>query len=106
VLIGNGGAEMGMRGYVTAYDADSGRQIWRFYTVPGDPSKPYESAALRKAVRTWSGEWWQLGAGGPVWDSMAYDPDLNLIYIVWATVRRGTVPGCAATRCTCRRSWH
>jgi PQQ-dependent dehydrogenase (methanol/ethanol family) len=81
VLIGNGGAEMGMRGYVTAYDADSGRQIWRFYTVPGDPSKPYESAALRKAVRTWSGEWWQLGAGGPVWDSMAYDPDLNLIYI-------------------------
>lgn len=81
VLIGNGGAEMGMRGYVTAYDADSGRQIWRFYTVPGDPSKPYESAALAKAAPTWSGEWWRLGAGGPVWDSMAYDPTLNLIYI-------------------------
>jgi quinohemoprotein ethanol dehydrogenase len=81
VLIGNGGAEMGMRGYVTAYDGGSGKQIWRFYTVPGDPSKPYESAALDKAALTWSGEWWQLGAGGPVWDSMAYDPKLNLIYI-------------------------
>jgi PQQ-dependent dehydrogenase (methanol/ethanol family) len=81
VLIGNGGAEMGMRGYVSAYDADTGRQIWRFYTVPGDPSKPFESPALEKAARTWSGEWWTLGGGGPVWDSMAYDPGLDLIYI-------------------------
>jgi quinohemoprotein ethanol dehydrogenase len=81
VLIGNGGAEMGMRGYVTAYDAESGKQIWRFYTVPGDPSKPFESAALERAAKTWRGEWWKLGAGGPVWDSMAYDPTLNLIYI-------------------------
>jgi quinohemoprotein ethanol dehydrogenase len=81
VLIGNGGAEMGMRGYVTAYDADTGRQIWRFYTVPGDPAKPFESAALEKAVKTWSGEWWKLGGGGPVWDSMVYDPALDLIYI-------------------------
>jgi quinohemoprotein ethanol dehydrogenase len=81
VLIGNGGAEMGMRGYVTAYDAETGKQVWRFYTVPGDPSKPFESAALEKAVKTWSGEWWKLGGGGPVWDSMVYDPKLNLIYI-------------------------
>jgi PQQ-dependent dehydrogenase (methanol/ethanol family) len=81
VLIGNGGAEMGMRGYITAYDAASGRQIWRFYTVPGDPSKPFESEALEKAAATWSGEWWKLGAGGPVWDSIAYDPTLNIIYI-------------------------
>jgi quinohemoprotein ethanol dehydrogenase len=81
VLIGNGGAEMGMRGYVTAYDADTGKQIWRFYTVPDDPSKPFESAALEKAVKTWSGEWWKLGAGGPVWDSIVYDPVLDLIYI-------------------------
>jgi quinohemoprotein ethanol dehydrogenase len=80
VLIGNGGAEMGMRGYISAYDADTGRQIWRFYTVPGDPSKPFESPALEKAAKTWSGEWWTLGAGGPVWDSMAYDPVLDLIY--------------------------
>jgi quinohemoprotein ethanol dehydrogenase len=81
VLIGNGGAEMGMRGYVTAYDAETGRQMWRFYTVPGDPSKPFESAALEKAAKTWSGEWWKLGAGGPVWDSIVYDQTLNLIYI-------------------------
>jgi quinohemoprotein ethanol dehydrogenase len=81
VLIGNGGAEMGMRGYVTAYDAASGKQIWRFYTVPDDPSKPFESAALERAVKTWSGEWWKLGAGGPVWDSIVFDPVLDLIYI-------------------------
>jgi quinohemoprotein ethanol dehydrogenase len=56
VLIGNGGGEMGMRGYITAYDSDTGKQIWRFYTVPGDPSKPFESSALEKAAKTWSGE--------------------------------------------------
>jgi len=81
VLIGNGGGEMGMRGYVTAYDAKTGKQTWRFYTVPGDPSAPFETAALEKAAKTWSGEWWKLGGGGPVWDSMAYDPALNLVYI-------------------------
>jgi alcohol dehydrogenase (cytochrome c)/quinohemoprotein ethanol dehydrogenase len=81
VLIGNGGAEYGMRGYVTAYDADTGKQVWRFYTVPGDPSKPFESPALEKAAKTWQGEWWKLGGGGPVWDSMAYDPQSNLLYI-------------------------
>jgi quinohemoprotein ethanol dehydrogenase len=81
VLIGNGGGEMGMRGYVTAYDAESGKQRWRFYTVPGDPKQPFESAALEKAAKTWSGDWWKLGGGGPVWDSMVYDPKLNLLYI-------------------------
>ena len=81
VLIGNGGGEMGVRGYVTAYDANDGRQVWRFYTVPGDPSKPFESPALQKAARTWGGEWWKLGGGGPVWDSIVYDPQLNHVYI-------------------------
>jgi alcohol dehydrogenase (cytochrome c)/quinohemoprotein ethanol dehydrogenase len=81
VLIGNGGGEMGVRGYITAYDADTGRQIWRFYTVPGEPSKRFESPALERAAKTWSGEWWKLGGGGPVWDSMAYDPVLSLLYI-------------------------
>jgi quinohemoprotein ethanol dehydrogenase len=81
VLIGNGGGEMGMRGYVTAYDAQTGRQVWRFYTVPGDPKQPFESEALKSVVKTWSGEWWKLGGGGPVWDSMAYDPKLDLLYI-------------------------
>ncbi|HEY3656957.1 MAG TPA: PQQ-dependent dehydrogenase, methanol/ethanol family [Steroidobacteraceae bacterium] len=81
VLIGNGGGENGMRGYVTAYDADTGKQVWRFYTVPGDPAQPFESPALEKAAKTWKGEWWKLGGGGPVWDAIVYDPTLDLIYI-------------------------
>ena len=80
VLIGNAGAEMGMRGYLSAYDAETGKLSWRFYTVPGDPSKPFETPALEKAAKTWSGEWWKLGGGGPVWDSIVYDSNLNLIY--------------------------
>lgn len=81
VIIGNGGAEMGVRGYVSAYDAATGQLDWRFYTVPGDPSRPFESAALERAAPTWSGEWWKFGGGGTVWDSMAYDPELDLLYI-------------------------
>jgi quinohemoprotein ethanol dehydrogenase len=81
VLIGNGGAELGVRGYVSAYDAKTGDLAWRFYTVPGDPSKPFESSALAKAAKTWTGDWWKLGGGGTVWDSMVYDPDLDLVYI-------------------------
>ena len=82
VIIGNGGAEYGVRGYVSAYDAASGKQLWRFYTVPGDPSKPLESEALKQAVDTWKGgQWWQVGGGGTVWDSIAYDPELDLLYI-------------------------
>jgi PQQ-dependent dehydrogenase (methanol/ethanol family) len=81
VLIGNGGAELGARGFVTAYDAETGKEIWRFYTVPGDPAKPFENPALEKAAKTWKGEWWKYGGGGTVWDSIVYDPKLGLIYI-------------------------
>ena len=81
VLIGNGGAEMGVRGYLSAYDAATGKMAWRFYTVPGDPSKPFESPAMERAAKTWKGEWWKIGGGGTVWDSMAYDPDLDLLYV-------------------------
>ncbi len=81
VIIGNGGAEMGVRGYVSAYDAETGNPAWRFYTVPGDPSKPFENSILKKAAKTWSGEWWKNGGGGTVWDAMAYDPQLDLLYI-------------------------
>jgi quinohemoprotein ethanol dehydrogenase len=81
VIIGNGGAEYGVRGYVTAYDAATGQQAWRFYTVPGNPSEPFESAALRRAAETWAGEWWKLGGGGTVWDAIVYDPELDLLYI-------------------------
>jgi quinohemoprotein ethanol dehydrogenase len=72
---------MGVRGYVTAYDAETGRQAWRFYTVPGDPSKGFENKAMEMAARTWTGEWWKAGGGGTVWDSMAYDPALHMVYI-------------------------
>jgi len=81
VLIGNGGADAGARGYVTAYDAESGEQLWRFYTVPGNPEDGFENEAMRLAASTWTGEYWKLGAGGTVWDSIVYDPELKLIYI-------------------------
>lgn len=81
VLIGNGGAELGVRGYVSAYDAETGKMAWRFYTVPGDPAKGFESKALEIAAKSWTGEWWKQGGGGTVWDSMAYDPKLDLLYI-------------------------
>jgi quinohemoprotein ethanol dehydrogenase len=82
VVIGNGGAEYGVRGFVAAYDPETGKRIWRTYTVPGDPSRKQESAALEKALPTWKGdEWWKVGGGGTVWDSMAYDPELGLLYV-------------------------
>ena len=80
VLIGMSGGEYGIRGYISAYDAETGKLAWRFYTVPGDPSKPFENAAMAMAAKTWSGEWWKLGGGGTVWDAISYDPDLNLVY--------------------------
>ncbi|MAI91510.1 PQQ-dependent dehydrogenase, methanol/ethanol family [Ponticaulis sp.] len=82
ILIGNGGADMGrIRGYVSAYDADSGEMLWRFYTVPDNPEAGPQPAYLDAAAETWTGDWWELGGGGTVWDSMAYDPDLGLLYI-------------------------
>ncbi|HMM75517.1 MAG TPA: PQQ-dependent dehydrogenase, methanol/ethanol family [Gammaproteobacteria bacterium] len=81
VIIGNGGAEFGVRGYVSAYDADTGKMVWRFYTVPGNPADGFENAAMEKAAKTWTGEWWKGGGGGTVWDSMAYDPELDLLYV-------------------------
>ena len=81
VIIGNGGAELGVRGYVSAYDAETGRLAWRFYTVPGDPSQPFENPAMERAAKTWNGEWWKYGGGGTVWDGMAYDPDAGLLYV-------------------------
>jgi PQQ-dependent dehydrogenase (methanol/ethanol family) len=83
VIIGNGGAEYGVRGYITAYDAKSGAQKWRWFTVPGDPSKPFEDESMAKAAKTWdpAGKWWEAGGGGTAWDAMAFDPELNLMYI-------------------------
>ena len=83
IIIGNGGAELGVRGYVSAYDVTTGEMKWRFYTVPGDRNKPQENAALEAALDTWSGdEWYKLGGGGgTAWDSLVYDPELDLLYI-------------------------
>ncbi|HVR90737.1 MAG TPA: PQQ-dependent dehydrogenase, methanol/ethanol family [Novosphingobium sp.] len=80
VLIGSAGAEYFTRGYLAAFDAETGTELWRFYTVPGDPSKPFEGKHLEAAVKTWSGDWWTKGGGGTVWDSITYDPLTNLIY--------------------------
>lgn len=83
VIIGNGGAEYGVRGYITAYDTTSGAEAWRWYTVPGDPDKPFENDAMEMAAETWdpSANYWEAGGGGTVWDAMAYDPELDLLYI-------------------------
>ena len=74
VIIGNGGAEYGVRGYVTAYDAETGEQVWRFYAVPGNPAEGFENETMEMAAETWTGEWWKYGGGGTAWDSFAFDP--------------------------------
>ncbi|MEZ4332649.1 MAG: PQQ-dependent dehydrogenase, methanol/ethanol family [Myxococcota bacterium] len=83
VLIGNGGAEYGVRGYVSAYDAETGTLAWRFYTVPGDPALPFEHPELEQAAESWdpSGEYWTVGGGGTVWNAIAFDPELDLVYV-------------------------
>ena len=73
VFIGQSSSEFGLRGHLSAYDADTGELAWRFFTVPGDPSKPFEHPELEEAAKTWSGEWWKLGGGGTVWHSIVYD---------------------------------
>jgi PQQ-dependent dehydrogenase (methanol/ethanol family) len=80
VIVGSSGGEYGVRGYISAFDAETGKLVWRFYTVPGDPSKPFENAAMEMAAKTWQGDWWKHGGGATVWDAISYDPDLNLVY--------------------------
>jgi PQQ-dependent dehydrogenase (methanol/ethanol family) len=81
VIVGAAGGDRPTRGFFAAYDADTGREVWRFYTVPGDPAKGFESSAMRKAAATWDGDWWKLGGGGSVWDGISYDPDSDLLYV-------------------------
>ena len=84
VVIGNGGGDLGARGYISAYDAQTGKLSWKFYIVPGDPAKGPEGAAsdsvMPMAAKTWHGEWWKVGGGGNDWDAIAYDPKLHLVY--------------------------
>jgi PQQ-dependent dehydrogenase (methanol/ethanol family) len=81
VIVGNAGAEKPVRGFFSAYDTATGELKWRFYTVPGDPSKPFENKAMEMAAKTWAGEWWKMGGGATVWDSITYDPDTNLVMV-------------------------
>lgn len=101
VLIGNAGAEYGVRGYVSAYDVNTGELKWRWYTVPGDPAKGFENKAMEEAAKTWDPavKWWEAGGGGTVWDAMAYDPELDLLYIgtgngsPWSQLKRSPAGG-------------
>jgi len=101
VIIGVAGGEYGVRGYVSAYDAETGAQKWRWFTVPGDPSRPFENAAMAKAAKTWdaSARYWETGGGGTTWNAMAFDPKLNLVYIgtdngsPWSAQKRSPAGG-------------
>jgi quinohemoprotein ethanol dehydrogenase len=81
VIVGVSGGDTETRGFFDAYDAATGQRSWRFYTVPGDPSKPFENEAMRAAAKTWGGDFYTKGGGGAVWDGFAYDPDANLVYV-------------------------
>jgi quinohemoprotein ethanol dehydrogenase len=83
VIIGNGGGDLGARGFMNAFDANTGKLVWRFYIVPGDPSKPDGAASdsiMEMAAKTWNGEWWKTGGGGNNWDTIVYDPKLDIVY--------------------------
>jgi len=82
VIIGNGGADFGARGFVTAFDANTGKQLWRFYTTPGKPEENKGDPAMEAAAKTWSPDFWKhTGGGGTVWNGMTFDPELNRVYI-------------------------
>ncbi len=82
VVIGHGGADVGVvRGYVTAYDTATGKQLWRFNTVPGDPAKGFEDDTQAMIASTWKGQYWELGGGGTVWNAMTYDPETDTLFI-------------------------
>jgi quinohemoprotein ethanol dehydrogenase len=80
VVVGVAGGDHPIRGFIDAYEIATGKRAWRFYTVPGDPSKGFEDDAQRAAAKTWGGDWWKMGGGGSVWDGMAYDFETNTVY--------------------------
>ena len=81
VIVGQAGADMGERGYVTAYDQKTGKQAWRFYPVPGSPADNKGDALMERAAKTWYGQWWKGKTGGGPWGDIAYDAELDLVYI-------------------------
>ena len=80
VVVGVAGGDHPIRGFFDAYEIATGKRAWRFYTVPGDPSKGFEDEAQRAAAKSWGGDWWKMGGGGSVWDGMAYDSETNTVY--------------------------
>jgi quinohemoprotein ethanol dehydrogenase len=95
IIIGVSGGEYGIRGFFSAFDVNTGRQAWKFYTVPGDPSKPFEQPELEMAAKTWTNDWWKIGGGAAVWNGMAYDADHDIVYVgtgqpgPWTDYHRG-----------------
>ena len=81
IFIGEAGSEFHQRGYMAAYSADNGKELWRWWSVPGDPKKGFEQPELEMAAKTWSGEWWKTGGGGTPWDGINYDPVTDMVYI-------------------------
>jgi len=81
VIIGASGGDKPTRGFFAAFDAATGHQAWKFYTVPGNPELPPENDAMKAALKTWGGDFWTKGGGGAVWDGFAYDADANLVYV-------------------------
>ncbi len=81
VMIGHGGGDVGVRGHVTAYDQETGEQVWKFYVVPGSPEENAGNSAMEMAAETWNGEYWKTGTGGAPWDGLTYDPELDQVYI-------------------------
>jgi len=102
VIVGNAGAEYSVRGYVSAYDSETGKLKWRFWTVPGDPKDPNNgnTPELNKAAKTWHGDWFKYGGGATAWDTIVYDPQTNLVFfgtgngLSWSrTIRSKAGPG-------------
>jgi alcohol dehydrogenase (cytochrome c)/quinohemoprotein ethanol dehydrogenase len=99
VVIGASGGEFGVRGWIAAFDAKTGKEAWRFHTVPGNPADGFENAAMEKAAKTWGGKWWELGGGGTVWDAAVYDPTTDLLYFgtgnatPWNAIHRDPTKG-------------
>jgi quinohemoprotein ethanol dehydrogenase len=83
LIVGSAGGDFAaVRGYVSAYDRTNGELRWRFFTVPRNPADgPQDQPHLAAAVKTWNPKHrWAAGSGGTVWDGMAYDPALHLVY--------------------------